>query len=132
MQFFILLAAALGDPGSGTETLRFKAKEVLVSDSEGIPLFRGRRDYVLRIARNPDGEVVAYDPRTKRVRVSKVGTELWLQCADLEPMVTSCVELPQRQSRAGALRGTNDPSLSPMAREVPSCPGDPRCPKPAD
>lgn len=128
MQVLFLLAAALGSPGVGAETVQFRAKEVLVSDSEGIPLFRGRRDFVLRLGHNPAGEVVAYDPRSKRVRVSKLGTELWLHCADLQPMATSCVETAQRQSRAGALRSAEEPELD-LAAAVPSCPGDARCPK---
>lgn len=129
MQLLVLVViAALTGAGQGPDTVQFKAKEVLVSDSDGVPLFRGRRDFVLRIARNPTGEVVAYDAPTRRVRVSKVGTELWLQCAELQPMATTCPELDSRRSRVGAIRGGDDPALRNLEL-IPSCPGDARCPK---
>ena len=136
MQLFLLVvAAALTAEGPGPDTVRFKAKEVLVSDSDGVPLFRGKRDFVLRIARNPTGQVVAYDASSSRVRVSKVGTELWLQCAELEPMAASCAEGGSRRSRAGSIRGGDDPAppnVESSGIRVPSCPGDPRCPEVGD
>ena len=125
---FLFILAALTGGGPGTDTVQFKAKEVLVSDSDGVPLFRGRRDFVLRIARNPTGEVVAYDAPTRRVRVSKVGTELWLHCAELQPMATSCPEVDSRRSRAGAIRGGDVPAVRNLEL-IPLCPGDARCPK---
>lgn len=131
----LVVIAALAGADSSADTVRFKAKEVLVSDSEGVPLFRGRRDFVMRIARNPTGEVVAYDAGTRRVRVSKVGTELWLHCAELEPMATSCPQAVTRRSRAGTIRGGDDPALlnlEVLGHLVPSCPGDVRCPRADD
>ena len=125
----VLIVAAVLGSASGTDAIRFKAPEVLVSDSDGVPLFRGRRDFVLKIARNPAGEVVAYDERTRRVRVSKVGTELWLSCADLEPMSTSCTPSARRNVRSGALRGAGEATVEQAAAGVPSCPGDRRCPR---
>jgi hypothetical protein len=128
---FVFVLAAISGAASSPDTIRFKAKEVLVSDSAGVPLFRGRRDFVLKLGHNPGGEVVAYDARTKRVRISKAGTELWVDCADLEPMTSSCQPL-HRQARAGAIRGTDDRESSQdalVSPDVPTCPGDPRCPR---
>jgi hypothetical protein len=132
MQLVVLaVAAILANSASGGDTIRFKDKEALVSDTDGVPLFRGRRDFVLKLGHNPDGAVVAYDARSKRVRVSKAGTELWVACADLEPMVTSCSETAARPSRASALRGSEaEPGT--LAADLPSCPGDARCPKLAE
>lgn len=129
---FLIVFAALAGGEAGVDTIRFKADEVLVFDSDGVPLFRGNRNFVLKIAHNPTGEVVAYDAPTRRVRVSKVGTELWLHCAELEPGTTSCSQAaPRAQSRRGMIRGGDDPELrklEAMAQLVPSCPGDVRCP----
>lgn len=132
---FLAIVAILAGTGPSADTVSFKAKEVLVSDADGVPLFRGRRDFVLKIARNPTGEVVAYDAAAKRVRVSTVGTQLWVNCAELEPMVTSCPEAATRPSRAGSIRGSDElapPNLDALLKLVPSCPGDVRCPKPAE
>lgn len=129
---FLIAFAALAGAEPGADTIRFKSDEVLVFDSDGIPLFRGNRSFVLKIARNPTGEVVAYDAATRRVRVSKIGTQLWLHCAELEPSTTSCSQpAPRAQSRRGAIRGPDDPelpNLKALAQLVPSCPGDVRCP----
>ena len=110
------------------DIIRFKARQALVSDAAGIPLFIGTRDFVLKKAHNETGTVVAYDPSTKRVRVSTIGTELWLSCAELESMASSCAQqsVPRRRLR-GAEQSPGDYSM--IAARVPSCPGDPRCPK---
>jgi hypothetical protein len=133
---FLIIFAALAGGEAAADTVRFKADEVLVFDSDGVPLFRGNRSFVLKIAHNPTGEVVAYDAATKRVRVSKVGTELWLHCAELEPNTTSCSQAsPGAQSRAGMIRGSDDSelrNLEALAQLVPSCPGDARCPRADD
>ena len=134
LAFFVLLAALTG-AGPSADIVTFKDKEVLVYDSDGIPLFRGKRDFVMRVARNPTGEVVTYDASTRRVRVSKVGTELWVHCSELEPMAASCPQAANNRSRSGAIRGGEDPAPSTSeshADDIPSCPGDPRCPKPVD
>ncbi len=131
--FFVVLAALTGAESSA-DIVTFKDREVLVYDSDGIPLFRGKRDFVLRVARNPTGEVVTYDAATRRVRVSKVGTELWLHCAELEPMAASCPQAANNRSRSGAIRGGDDPASSTIESraDIPSCPGDIRCPKLVD
>ena len=132
----LIVFAALTGGQADADTIRFKADEALVFDSDGVPLFRGNRHYVLKIAHNPTGEVVAYDASTRRVRVSKIGTELWLHCAELQPSTTSCPEADSRtQSRQGMIRGGDDAELrqlEALARTVPSCPGDARCPKADD
>jgi hypothetical protein len=129
--FLYLTAAVAGSPYTATDIVRFKSKEVLVSDSDGVPLFLAKRDFVLKLGHNPPGEVIAYDARSKRVRVSKAGTELWLYCSDLEPMKASCPAAAVRTARSAAIRGSyGDAAASAKvsAREVPVCPDDPRCP----
>lgn len=109
------------------DVIRFKARQALVSDSAGDPIFIGTRDFVLKKAHNQAGTVVRYDALSKRVRVSTVGTELWLSCSELEPMASACPPaVPSRR-----LRSVGQPAEgTAMSRAgVPSCPGDPRCPK---
>lgn len=127
----LLAAAAFANGASNAETVRFKSKEVLVSDSGGIPLFRGTRAFVLKLGHNPTGSVVAYDERSKRVRLSTKGTELWVDCAELEPMTTTCSQTEKRAARSAAIRGDVAPAAASaelLPAELPSCPADPRCP----
>jgi hypothetical protein len=128
------MAVAASLAGASTpavnEVIAFRAGDALVVDAANQPLFRTSRDYLLKMARNPAGQVVRYDPLARRVLVSSVGPEYWLRCADLVPMQASCPALPPRPATRSIKipRGDgSDPGVA--ARGLPACPGDPRCPK---
>lgn len=126
LPFLLAFLAATPDSAAG-DVIRFKGNQALVSDTMGVPLFIGTRDFVLKKARNEAGTVVRYDAMLRRVKVSTVGTDLWLSCADLEPMASACPRAPVARRLRGAAQDEGaDPGL--LAR-VPACPGDPRCPK---
>jgi hypothetical protein len=130
MGILLLVAlASFGFSGSDAASVQFKTRDVLVSDRDGVPLFRGNRDFVLRIGHNPAGQIVAYDPNTGRFRVSTIGTELWVDCAELEPAATACSAASSTRSRSTATRGVNEPDVPSLPLpDIPTCPGDPRCP----
>lgn len=123
----LLAGTPVAEPAPTGEVIRFKARQALVSDSAGIPIFIGTRDFVMKIARNEAGTVVRYDAVANRVRVSTVGTELWLSCTELEPMVSACRRTAPKRRLRGAEQPADDAVLS--SARVPPCPGDPRCPK---
>ena len=126
----ILMAATVATAGPAGDVIALKNADVLVVDSADRPLFRSSRDYLLMMARNPAGNVVRYDPVARRVLVSSAGPEYWIRCAELSPMAASCPASPPKPATRSIKfsRGTpGDPGLA--SRGLPSCPGDPRCPK---
>lgn len=122
--------AGASTPGT-SEVIAFRTADALVIDAANQPLFRASRDYLLKMARNPAGQVVRYDPVARRVLVSGAGApEYWVRCADLMPMQASCPAMPPKPATRSIklTRGNgSDPALA--ARGIPACPGDPRCPK---
>jgi hypothetical protein len=122
----VLIILAAGTIPADSEAIRFKADSALVSDALGRPLFRAGPDYLFPLAGNPGGKVVRYDSARRRVLVSAAAPEWWVDCEDLQPTGETCAPLRRR----GANRAAADtpPSLD-LGRGVPSCPGDPRCPR---
>jgi hypothetical protein len=126
MLLAVLLHLAAGTVPADPETIRFKSDSAVVSDALGRPLFRATPAYLLPLAGNPDGRVVRYDSARRRVLVSASSPEWWVDCAELEPMASTCAPLRRR----GANRGADaSPPPTEWGRGVPSCPGDPRCPR---
>lgn len=124
MLLAVLLHLAAG--AAAEPALRFKADSVMVSDALGRPLFRAGPAYLFPLAGNPDGRVIRYDSSRRRVLVSAGAPEWWIDCAELEPAGDTCAPLRRR----GANRGASDtPAALELGRGVPSCPGDPRCPR---
>ena len=127
----LLLAALLAGPvaGSAADSIQYRAPEALVVDKDGKPLFRAPRDFLLTIAGNPDGRVLAYDAARRQVRVSE-HNPWWIPCDQLQPQAVACAEAPRPKTRSIKLpqAGAGDTAGIPEARGVPSCPGDPRCP----
>ncbi len=127
----IWMAAAVVIASPGGDVIALKNADALVVDAANQPLFRSSRDYLLKMANNPAGQVVRYDPLGMRVLVSNAGPEYWVPCAELAPMTASCPASPPKPAtrsikipRGGAAGGAGLAS-----RGLPSCPGDPRCPK---
>ena len=124
----LLLAALLGgapvDPSA--DTIQYRQAEAVVVDKNGNPLFRAKRDFLLQVAGNPAGKVLAYDSVNRRVLVSD-HNPWWITCDQLQPQAVACAM--RRQTRGGASRGPMPGLGEEMARGLPSCPGDPRCPK---
>jgi len=129
----ILLAALLAAAAEpAADTIQYRVTEALVVDKDGKPLFRAPRDFLLTVAGNPEGRVIAYDPERRTVRVSEYNP-WWISCDQLQPLVQACqAAAPKRKTRGLKLppQSGDDTALTgPEARGVPSCPGDPRCPK---
>lgn len=122
----VLILLAAGTATAEPEPIRFKADSAVVSDALGRPLFRAGPAYLFPLAGNPGGKVVRYDSARRRVLVTAASPEWWLDCAELEPMAEACAPLRRR----GANRAAADtPAALDLGRGVPSCPGDPRCPR---
>lgn len=122
----MLFLLAAGGAAAEPETIRFKADSVMVSDALGRPLFRATPAYLFPAAKNPAGKVVRYDVSRRRVLVTDTSPEWWVDCAEIEPVGEACAPLRRR----GANRGTEaQPLVVDLGRGVPSCPGDPRCPR---
>jgi hypothetical protein len=124
----VLLAGAAAEPAS--ETIQYRADEALVVDKDGNPLFRARRDFLLQVSGNPDGRVIGYDADKRRVRVSE-HQPWWIPCNQLQPQPVACAAGPARPKTRGIKLPPQSagPIEEAAARGVPSCPGDPRCPK---
>lgn len=127
----IVLAALLAGLQAQSDKIEFRAPNALVVDKSGKPLFRAPRDFLLAVAGNAEGRVLDYDPVQKRVLVSTYNS-WWIPCDYLQPQSVACVTGPTRKTRSvafGDLVGSKpDPAPSETAG-IPSCPGDPRCPK---
>lgn len=127
----ILMAAIVATASPAGDVITLKNADVMVVDAANQPLFRSSRDYLLKMANNPTGQVVRYDPISKRVLVSSAGPEYWIRCAELSPMAASCPASPPKPATRSIKipRGNTpaDPSIA--SRGLPACPGDPRCPK---
>ena len=132
----LLLALLLGGAAAdaAVESFQYRAPEALVVDKNGKPLFRTSRDFLLTVSGNPEGRVLDYDPERRMVRVSD-NNPWWIPCDELQPLARTCqaaapkprtrgLKLPPQNGEAGG-----DPIGGPASRGVPSCPGDPRCPK---
>ena len=126
----MLMAATVSTANPAGDVITPRNADMMVMDSANQPLFRSTRDFLLKMANNPTGQVVRYDPLGKRVLVSSSGPEYWVACAELSPMAASCpVSPPKPATRSIKFprSGGADPSVA--ARGLPACPGDPRCPK---
>ena len=130
MLLTILLALAASEPAS--DTIQYRVPEALVVDKDGKPLFRAQRDFLLQISGNPDGRIVAYDPAGRRVRVS-AHNPWWIPCSELQPQAIACAQPARPKTRSIMLPPQasvpGEAITEPVGRGVPSCPGDPRCPK---
>lgn len=126
----ILMWAAVATANPGGEVIAFKNADVMVVDAANQPLFRSSRGYLLKMARNPAGQVVRYDPAGKRVLVSSAGLEYWVRCAELAPMPSCPASPPKPATRSIKIPRSGAPADAGLAsRGLPACPGDPRCPK---
>lgn len=129
IQIFMLATAATANPAA--DIIAFKYADVLVVDAANQPLFRSSRDYLLKMANNPVGQVIRTDPLSKRVLVSSAGPEYWVRCAELSPMPSCPVTSAKPATRSIKIPRSGAPADAGLAsRGLPACPGDPRCPKP--
>lgn len=132
MLLALLLAGATAQ-AAGTDTIQYRVTEALVVDKDGKPLFRAPRDFLLQIAGNPAGRVVAYDAAGRRVRVSE-HQPWWIPCSDLQPQSVACAQAESGRPKTRSISLPSQVSvpadgiMGPDGRGVPSCPGDPRCP----
>lgn len=128
----LFVVALLAGAQPAADTIQYRVPEALVVDKDGKPLFRAPRDFLLTVAGNPDGRVLAYDAERRRVRVSE-HNPWWIPCSQIQPQAVACAQpsakpktrsitLPAQVPAAGEATSEVD------ARGVPSCPGDPRCP----
>ena len=130
----LLLAALLAGsaPDAPAESFQYRAEEALVVDKNGKPLFRTSREFLLTVSGNPQGRVLAYDAERRIVRVSD-NNPWWIPCDQLRPLATACEAPPARPKTRGLKlppqNGSDEAWGEPAGRGVPSCPGDPRCPK---
>lgn len=131
--FFLSLTAA----AEAQETFDLREPTALVFDDMGKPVFVAEKGFLLSYAGNSEGKVFGWDRARAMVRISPDGhTPVWVRCADLKPMLSTCTasahgKVARPRTRAGATRGgpTGSGLGEPSGIGVPNCPGDPRCPK---
>lgn len=129
MLILFLLALDMPIPA---EPLAFRQSMITVVDQQGSALFRSSGDYALAVAKNPGGKAFAYDRDKQQVRISAGEPALWVSCSDLVVGSSVCSDSvpPRSKTRSIRLPGKGNVPPSPeFARGLPSCPGDPRCPK---
>ena len=121
-----LLIGASAQQGGVT----FRQPMVTVLDDEGAPLFRSSGQYALEVAKNSQASAFAYDLVTNRIRISAAGPALWVSCSELIAGPGVCDSQARPKTRSIRLLGKKSEESEPLtARGLPSCPGDPRCPK---
>ena len=125
--------------GAAGQTIQLKDAKAVVYGADDTPMYQGNRDVILKAAASTTGDVLAWDIARQKVRISATGKpQVWLSCADLQPMSVAC-STSLRISSDGALviggsngkpkRGAAATPLDPGVRgRLPDCPGDPRCP----
>jgi hypothetical protein len=130
--FMLLLAAVLAGANAqpAVETIQYRTSEALVVDRDGKPLFRAPRDFLLQVSGNSQGRVLAYDAERRMILVSE-HQPWWIPCTQLQPQAVACAEVAKAKTRSIKLPGQtlDDGSAGLNAQAVPSCPGDPRCPR---
>ena len=122
---FLALAAlsAIAAAPAVAPVLQLAKETATVENAEGEPLFVIRD---LAYLAETYGSAVSYDRLTQRVRVTPVGQpSLWIRCSDLAPAEGLCIRRP---NRVGPVRDEED-EAGPLSRNLPDCPGDPRCPR---
>jgi hypothetical protein len=125
--FAVLFAGTDAPPAA--EIIQYRVQEALVVDKDGKPLFRAPRDFLLQISGNPTGRILGYDAARNMVRVSE-HNPWWIPCSQLQPQAVACAQVAKPKTRGLRLPPqSSQPGDEPDARGVPSCPGDPRCPK---
>jgi hypothetical protein len=127
-----LVAAPPAPSASGlpdSDIVALKTDSAVAYGDDGKPLFRAPRDYLLRVAGNPDGHVTQYDAENRMVRISPAQAPgVWLSCAEVAPMKNACAAgTPSRGPTRRPSRGTTA-KPTPLGA-IPACPGDPRCPR---
>jgi hypothetical protein len=122
---FLALAAlsAIAAAPAVAPVLQLAKETATVENAEGEPLFVIRD---LAYLAETYGSAVSYDRLTQRVRVTPVGQpSLWIRCSELAPAEGLCIRRP---NRVGPVRDEEDVA-GPLSRNLPDCPGDPRCPR---
>ena len=122
---FLALAAlsAIAAAPAVAPVLQLAKETATVENAEGEPLFVIRD---LAYLAETYGSAVSYDRLTQRVRVTPVGQpSLWIRCSELAPAEGLCI---RRLNRVGPVRDEEDVA-GPLSRNLPDCPGDPRCPR---
>ena len=101
------------------ELPQFRESHATVYDDARQAMFMAERAYALRTAANDRGEV--FETRNGMVRITPEGTAgMWLDCADLARGLSHCA------ARGKIINGVGEPT---QMRSLPTCPGDPRCPR---
>lgn len=122
---FLALAAlpAIAAAPAAAPVLKLAKETATVENAEGEPQFV-IRDLAYLV--ETYGSAVSYDRLTQRVRVTPVGQpSLWIRCSELAPAEGLCIRRP---NRVGPVRDEEDVA-GPLSRNLPDCPGDPRCPR---
>ena len=126
--------------GAAQPIARLKNARAIVFDAAGKPLFSGDEDYIRAYAHSPAGRVQLWDATAARIRLSSVTHEVWLNCADVEPMAIACTDITIATVNGGVqIRkagtnparggfGSNPPNI-PSSKAIPNCPASKLCPK---
>jgi hypothetical protein len=126
--------------GGPSQIVQLTGADAIAYGDDDQPLLRGARDYLLRYAADPSGRVYAWDAARQKVRISADGHPgVWLACDQLQPMSIACgvsfsvsgdgdlvigaASRPHPPTRGSVLSGGDA-----VARNLPVCPADPRCP----
>lgn len=120
----IALLFASGSVVGKESSLTLAGETAVAFDTDGVPLVRASREYLLMWAENSAGQIYEIDNQQQRVRITPDARDaLWLSCADLVQPV--CGSPQPNQNRT-----LPNPDDYPADRgALPLCPGDPRCPK---
>ena len=104
--------------------LKLAGETATIENADGEPQFVIRDLAYLAETYGSAIEPAAYDRATRRFRVTPAAQpSLWIRCADLAPAPAAC-----RRAPTGAVRDEME-GPGPMSRNLPDCPGDPRCPR---
>jgi len=110
----MLAAASSAIAAEPADTIQLSGDTAVAYSARGTAIFRGDLPFLLAYV-GTDGQV--FDTKEGKVRISPDGApQVWVKCSELKG-VASCAN----QSEA-------DTQLT-RAAGIPTCPGDPRCPK---
>lgn len=127
--------------GSAQSAIELAGDTATVLDDRGRPIYKANREFLLTVARNPSGRIQEWDSVRQLVRISTGNApSAWLSCKELKAMPIACTDVRLTAStngkieitgRAGRVRAAASRNASGPAGAtgLPTCPGDPRCPK---
>jgi hypothetical protein len=127
--------------GGPPQIAQLSGADAVAYGDDDQPQLRGGLSYLMHFAGNTTGQVYAWDAARQKVRISPNGhAAVWLACDQLQPMSIACnvsfsvsadgdlvvgaANRPHPPTRGSVISGGDA-----VARNLPVCPSDPRCPR---